>query len=179
MRRCTDIVNFYYGLCRKFALNAEEIVVNVRIADTFRKNNPGQDGCVRVEGGPTRQVAGRLRADALSGIGGRSGKRWRCTAGRTSACHVVASGRSIDGRVAATKQNVVGEIEGIVRQVPPGIRKRVVESSLIGEAKTTAQRGSAVTHYVPGKPNPRSPVIVVTLAQTFCRSETSRPTFAG
>ena len=66
------VVDFQDPLGGELPLNAQEIVVDVRIANALGKDDSGQDRDIGVEAGPTRQIAGGLRANALSGVGRRA-----------------------------------------------------------------------------------------------------------
>ena len=88
-----DVIDLQHPLSGKLALQAQEVVVNVRIANPLRQNNSGQDRDVRVEGSPTRQIAGGLRAYALSGVGGRGPLKW----GSRCVVKSLYNGRRADG----------------------------------------------------------------------------------
>src|SRR5207245_7560602 len=97
----------------QFRLEAKKVVVNIRVADTLRENDPRQECCLRVAGSPTREIAHGLRAHALAGIRGRTSK------GRGGATRVasrtggIAGGWAVnDDRVAADQRRTVHQDEG-------------------------------------------------------------------
>src|SRR5262249_47051682 len=69
-----DIIEFSHPLAGDFALDAQEVVVDVWVANTLREDDARQDGDVRVKRSPAGKVAGGLRAEALSRIGCRPAK---------------------------------------------------------------------------------------------------------
>jgi hypothetical protein len=62
----------------------------------------------------------------------------------------------------ATKE-IAGGIEGVVRQVPAGIRKRVVKRSFIRNAESAAKGGFRIAEDIPRETDARSEVVVVAL----------------
>ena len=75
------VIDFQYPLGCELALHAQEVVVDVGVANALRQDDSGQNRDVGVEWSPAGQVAGGLRAYALSGVGWRAGEGRYCAAG--------------------------------------------------------------------------------------------------
>src|SRR5712692_11649173 len=115
----TDIIGFQYQLPWKFPLHAQVIVVNVGIPNAFGEDDTRQDRPVRAKRSPASQVTGSLRSGSLSGVGWRATKSGRRTAGCAS-CRGTGS-RSVNKLVHIAVQEVIDEVERVVREVPAGV----------------------------------------------------------
>src|SRR5438876_7880761 len=120
----SDVVHFEYQLGHYLVLYAQVITVDVRIPDSFRQNNPSQNGHVRIERSPACQVTCGLRSDTLARISGRPTERWRCPGRRTR--RAGASLGSVNYGIHIAIQEVVSEIKRVVGEIPSGIGQRVI-----------------------------------------------------
>src|SRR6267143_3227930 len=143
-------------------LQAEEVIVNIGVANTLGEDNTSQERGLRVAGGPTRQVAHGLSANTLSGISRWTTESWWGATRAAKRAGGVAGGRAInDGRVAAIQRLTIRQVERVERRIPSRIGKWVVKCGFVGDAESAAERSLAAADDVPGEPKARTEVVVV------------------
>ena len=162
MSRSSYIVYFQHGPRQNLVLNAVEVVVNVRITQTWQ-HNASADSLVKVIWVPGINVPGCLYTYAfkVERIGGSDKPR------STSAL------RPVIRHQHATFLRGGSCVERIKRRVPTRVRKWVVKRSLIRNAEPTTHRGFACAKYVPRKTHARTKVVVVSGTQLLGFGETA------
>src|SRR6202795_3307417 len=69
-----DVIRFQDPLTSHLPLQAEVFVVNVRIVDSLRLNNSGEEGQILIARDPSDQVPSGLRTNTLPNIRRRTAK---------------------------------------------------------------------------------------------------------
>src|SRR5271169_1478985 len=179
---CAHILHVDYRLRRDFTLDAEVEVVYVRIANALREDDSRQVRKVGISRIPAIDVALGLRLPgrALVGVARIPGICYGYVGNLSTVsgrCCQSANRRTIN-YISPLYANPAAEdlVEGVVREIPARVRKRVIERSLVGYAKAAAYRCFAIAKHIPGKADPRSKVVVVALPQVLGWSEATRPT---
>src|SRR6266487_3514338 len=92
---------------------------------------------------------------------------------RRSHLGVLTRGRGSDEGGSASRHRTVHDIAGSAAQrvrrniqrkvgwIPARVRKRVIQSSLIGDPEAPAQRSLTIAQHIPGKANAGTEVIVI------------------
>ena len=144
--RRPNVIHLDRQLGHNLTLQAEVVVVNIRVADALRENNARQECSLRVAGCPTREIAHSLRASALAGVRGcaEEGRRG-ATRATYSAVRIAGAWAVNDDRVAAVQRRAIRQVEGVERRIPARVGEWVVERGLVGDPEslpTARMRGS-------------------------------------
>ena len=146
MAGSTDVFDVDDSLGQDFALEAQEEVVDVRIANARREDDSGQVRFVGIGRIPACDVALGLRLPGrtlVGMVGGplnvgrdrgvlRANSVWRrdAVADRGSIDHVVP---------LLPNPSTEYQVKGVIGEVPARVGKRVVQGTLVGHAKSAAQ----------------------------------------
>ena len=156
--------------------------MDIGILDSFRQHNAGEHGLVRIQAVPAHDVAHEVATRALAvrrvrrtGEGWSDGANWASVATAGAINRVSWAIVNYPSIRSPGRESVKSLVERVVRRVPTGVAKRVIQRSLKGDAITAAQRSLAIAEDIPGKADPRPEVIVVALAQVLGCGKTARP----
>src|SRR5208337_583739 len=143
MSRRAYKVNLQHGLRHDFVLQAEVVVIDVRIVYALREDDSRQVSGVGVLTIPAIDIASRLSSRALVGVGwstrvgrGNTSRPVERATSRRAANTVNAVRRAPNDRLAGTDKLVVFQVKRVVWQVPARVRERIVERALVRDAET-------------------------------------------